>query len=152
MDILILNKLRDWCAETERCAFDTKKKLIKLKVEASEHGSYISQLQKEDFINHERYILLFIETYSKSKKWGKLKILNALKAKGLKAERKHFDEIGLNEEDTTEQLLMLLERKNRTIKDEDIRKRKEKLIRFAMSRGFEMAAIKNCLDEIVRED
>ena len=50
------------------------------------------------------------------------------------------------ESDTT--CLALLKQKNRGLKEEDPYKRKAKLFRFALSRGFDYETISRCIDQL----
>ena len=51
----------------------------------------------------------------------------------------------LPEEDSDATCLALLRQKNKSIKDEDPYKRKAKLIRFALSRGFDYETVNRCM-------
>ncbi|MEI3422954.1 MAG: RecX family transcriptional regulator [Butyricimonas faecihominis] len=48
----------------------------------------------------------------------------------------------------TPRVLALLKQKNRGLKEEDPYKRKAKLFRFALSRGFDYETISRCIDQL----
>jgi regulatory protein len=137
LDTTIYNKLCDYCAYSERCAADVRDKLRKLKVGTDEFSTYIEKLKDENFLNEERYVKAYVTAYSK-KKWGKTKIRSALGGKRIDSAliKKYLDEV--DEENYEEQIKVVAEKKWGSIKGASLRDRKTKLIRFLLSKGYEM--------------
>ena len=54
----------------------------------------------------------------------------------------------LPNEESDATCLALLKQKNRGLKEEDPYKRKAKLFRFALSRGFDYETISQCIDQL----
>ncbi len=131
------NKLTDYCAYQERCAADVKDKLHKLKADKNDYSEYISRLKQEKYLDEERYTLFFVNGHIR-KKWGRNKIKSALLQKGIDLPliKKCLD--AMNDETYSEQLKIIAAKKWNTIKAATPRERKNKLLRFLLSKGFEM--------------
>mgnify|MGYP003349540929 CR=1 FL=1 len=91
----------------------------------------------ENFLNEERYVKFFVNAHSK-KKWGKTKIKMALLRKGIDSSiiKKYLD--ALDEEDYEKQLKTVAEKKWNSIRANSLREKKNKLLRFLLSKGYEM--------------
>ncbi|MBL0309726.1 MAG: RecX family transcriptional regulator [Bacteroidetes bacterium] len=146
-DRTIYDKLTSYCAYQERCAADVRGKLFKLKTDKEDFGSYIERLTEENFLNEERYVKSFIEAHAK-KKWGKTKMKSALLQKQMNSGliKKYLDEIV--EEDYTEHIKLLAEKKLRSIKSSSKAETKTKLMRHLLNKGYEMQKISGVLKEL----
>lgn len=137
MDAGIFDKLCNYCAYQERCASDVKKKLHQLKVSVEDYEAYIEKLIGNNYLNEDRFVKYFVAARVK-KKWGKAKLKAALSAKKVDARliKKHLETI--DQLDYEAQIKLAAERKWHTIKAENLRERKTKLLRFLLSKGYEM--------------
>ena len=146
-DSSIYEKLTRFCAYQERCTADILEKLYKLKVPKDEFDNYIPKLREENFLNEERYVKAFISAHSK-KKWGKTKIRSALSGKRIDGEliKKYLDEI--EEGDYDDQIKVLLQKKWKSMRTGSPKEKKNKLIRFLLSKGFEMGKVMTVLKEL----
>lgn len=146
-DKIIYSKLADYCAYQERCADDVWQKLQKLKVDRNDFGGYISKLKGENFLNEDRYAKYFVHYHAK-KKWGKTKIKSALLAKRIDSTiiKKYLDD--LNEANYDEQIKTVAEKKWNSIKASSERERKNKLLRFLLSKGYEMSKALSVIKEL----
>jgi len=140
------------CARQERCSDDIRKKLVQWKVSTSNIDKIIKKLVTDGFINDERFALMFARDKSKFNKWGPLKIAYALKLK-------HFSEdtikSALNEIEGTNdqsQLVEILSKKAKNIKAKSPYDLKVKLIRFAVSRGFDYGQVNKAVATLIKID
>lgn len=78
-----LSKLQRYCAYQERCHQEVRNKLIRIKVFGEDQDEVINALIAEGFLNEERYARTFVSGKSRIKRWGEVKILAQLKAKGI---------------------------------------------------------------------
>ena len=141
-----LPRLQEWCAEAERCPSDLRRKLIRMKLSGSDYyEQLLPVLEKGGFIQSDRYIISYIDKYSRVKKWGKAKIQKSLMAKGLTARPEHFEMAGFSNDEDKERLQHILQRKLSGMRESDRHKRKIKLIRFGLSRGFSMQDIQSVI-------
>lgn len=140
LDKTIYEKLSNYCAYQERCSEDVRQKLLKLKVEKTDFEAYLEKLKDENFLSDERYVKYFVSAHEK-KKWGKTKMKTALLAKRIEATliKKYLDDI--DEANYDEQLKNLAEKKWNTIKAASLREKQTKLIRFLLSKGYEMGKV-----------
>ena len=74
MDNKILEKISRYCAVQERCKYDVINKLKSYKANQDELESYIEYLQKNNFLNEERFVELYIRSKINQNDWGPLKI------------------------------------------------------------------------------
>lgn len=142
----ILVRARSYCAAQERCRSEVERKLSEWKTPSSLTNRIIDSLMKDGFLDEVRFAKAFAGGKFRISKWGKTKITHELKHKGVPeaAIRGGLEEIG--EEEYEETLTALLSKKSREIKETDPFKRKQKLIGFAMQRGFHPDLIHKILE------
>jgi regulatory protein len=136
------------CSQKEYCSYDISQKLYRLNLNAEDIERVVNRLIKENFINDERYTRSYIGDKIKFNKWGRIKIELALRQKKIPSEiiQKIYEE--MPEAETTNSLEYVLEKKWKTVKGASINERKNKLIRYALGRGFEMSDILSCLQKM----
>lgn len=135
-----LNKAAAYCTLCERCISEVSKKLTTWGVAPAEQQRIIERLQDEGFINEERYCRAFVNDKLRFNRWGRVKIRAALYEKQLPREYIAQAIEDIDEEEYMQTLHDLVATKQRELKNEDFAT-KQKIIRFAASRGFEPAKI-----------
>lgn len=141
-----LSKAMKLCSGRELCADDIYARLKKWSVPQEYFDTIITQLQKEKFIDDERFVRSFVKDKFNINGWGKEKIRYELSSKGLS---ENLINISLSEIDETKYLALLeniLEQKRRGIKATSEYEMKGKLIRFAQGRGFAIVDILKILN------
>lgn len=135
-----LNKAAAYCTLCERCISEVSKKLTAWGVVPCEQQKIIERLKSEGFIDEERYCRAFVNDKVRFNRWGRVKITAALYEKRLPREfiTQAVEEI--DEELYMHTLRELISIKQKELKGDDYAT-KQKLIRFAASRGFEPAII-----------
>ena len=146
MDKEIYDKLSNYCAYSERCASDVKEKLRKLKIEKEEYEGYIEKLKEDNFLNEDRYVKYYVSAHVK-KKWGKTKMKSDLSGKRIDPAviKKYLDD--MDEGDYDEQIKVIAEKKWNTIKAKTPRDKKTKMLRFLLSKGYEMGKALNAIKD-----
>ena len=146
IDNTIYEKLSSFCAYQERCENDVKEKMRKLKMEKEEYAQYLTRLKDDNFLNEERYVKYFVSGHAK-KKWGKTKIKSALGGKRIDSSliKRYLDD--MEEENYDEQIKLQAEKKWGTIKAKTPRDKKTKLLRFLLSKGYEMSKALNAIKD-----
>lgn len=142
----IIIRARKYCAYQERCHSEMKQKLADWGVWKKDADEVMAHLISEGFLNEERFAIAFAGGKFRIKKWGRVKIANELRKRQVSD---YCIESGLSkidEDDYTRTLKILLEKKlpKSTRNDPAV---KQSAIRFAMSRGFELYLIKECLEK-----
>lgn len=143
-----LSRMANQCARREYAAFDIETKLQRLDLDKDTIERIIAQLKKDKFIDELRFTLSFIKDKLRFNKWGKKKIEYGLKQKRIPDSiiSKAFEEF--TDEDLNGSLQEIMQAKWKTIKANNTYERKTKLIRFALSRGFDMDSIMKRIDKI----
>ncbi len=142
----VLNKLTTLCARGEHCQQEMLDKMRKWEIEEGVQARVMEYLLKEKFIDEERYTRLFVEEKIKFNKWGRKKLEQALYMKRIPRSiyAPILDEV---DEDNYEEILRpLLEAKRKSVTGKSEYEIRGKLIRFALSRGFDMDTILSVLD------
>jgi regulatory protein len=144
-------KAQNICAEQEKCEYDIRKKLYDWKLPVTDHDVIIESLLKDKFIDEKRYAQFYVKDKFYFNKWGKIKIEYALKQKNISSEniKNALDEIP--EIDYHNLLENELIKKIKTLKDKDEYTIKSKLIRFAISRGFENGKVFDMVSTIIEK-
>ncbi len=147
-----LSRLTASCATTEYCKSDLSDKMQRWGIAYDAIERVIERLEKEKYIDEERYCRAYINDKFRFAKWGKMKISQSLYLKRISKDLviKYLSEI--NREEYLETLSKLLAVKRKSIRANDDYERNNKLIRFAMSRGFEISDIKCCITDCDFED
>lgn len=140
-------KIEHYCASQEHCAFDVKRKLTLQNIPSEIIDKIIEKLINSNFINHDRYCEAFTNDHFRIKKWGRLKIKAALKAKFLPTQSINQSLEQIDDEIYLENLKYLIERKKRELANEkDSQKKKAKLLRYLASNGYESDLIYERID------
>jgi len=143
-----LEKACDLCSRSEKCCFDLEQKCREWQLSAEETSRLIDYLLQEKFIDHQRYATSFVNDKFRFNKWGKIKLVYALRQKQLE-DKCIREAISIIQEDVYRKVLReLLSAKAKTIKEKDPYICRNKLISFVQSRGFEVDEALRIMDEI----
>jgi len=147
----ILIKAASFCAYQERTSKEVRQKLQEWEVADDDAKPVIAELIAQNYLNEERFARSFARGKFRVKKWGRLKIRQEMKLRGLSNEliQKGLTEI---DGDAYEEVLRdLLEKKARSLRGESLAV-KQKIVRFALSRGFESDIVWDLLKTIGSEE
>ncbi len=142
-----LQKLASLCAKRELCCYDARQRLFRWGVPQAEHDSIIDQLVMRGFIDDMRFAQMFVEEKTTINQWGRRKVEQELRRRGIDSAdiAQLFD--GIQPQQTLETLRALLLRKHRTINAKNDYERTQKLIRYAMTRGYSWDDIRQALPQ-----
>ena len=134
------------CAQAEHCQQEMRDKLKRWDINESVQERIIQRLVNERYINDERYARAFVKDKIRYNKWGRRKVQQGLWLKHINPEiqQQVLDEIEDNE--YLNVLRPLLRQKRKTIKAQNDYELNQKLVRFAIGRGFTSDIIRQCLD------
>ncbi len=130
-------KLAAWCSAGERCESELVDKLMKWGIPPDTHPEIIHSLQEHGFLDEVRYCRAFVRDKFRFQKWGRRKISEALYYKKISRTLISETLLLIDPEEYATLLQGLLKAKNRSLHESDDYRRKSKLYRFAISRGFE---------------
>lgn len=130
-----------YCSTAERCTKDLLDKLTRYALNEAETQTILKRLNEEGFLNEARYAKAYVNDAFTFNKWGRLKIRQGLRMKGL-PERLIIEALDtLDEEAYASTLLTLLRQKQRQLPGKHGQDVRGRLYRFALGRGFESGVI-----------
>lgn len=145
-----LQALMRLCSRAERSSGDAMRLMRGWGVAEADMPKVLQRLVAERFIDDRRYTEFFVREKLNLSGWGAYKIRMSLRTKGISNEI--IEEVArpmLEEVDVDARLVELMSRKMRTLKAKSPFDAKAKLVRFALSRGFEMDAVLRCASKVI---
>lgn len=130
-------KISYGCSLRETCRKDVQTKLERRGADAKTIEDILTRLEKDGFIDENRYACAFVHDKYLFDKWGRLKIRNSLRLKGISQGDINDALQQINEEIYLDNLKSIIENKRRTTKADTSFALSQKLLRFATSRGYE---------------
>ncbi len=136
------------CAKCEHCQWEMTEKMVRWGLDEAQQHRVLQRLVKERFVDDERYARAFVKDKVVYNKWGRRKVEQALWQKHIAADIRQqvLDEVEDNAYLDT--LVPLLQQKKRSIKADSDYERNQKLIRFALGRGFTYDMIEQALGNL----
>jgi regulatory protein len=134
------------CAQAEHCEQEMRDKMKRWGVDIEAQNRVIERLTNERYIDNERYARAFVKDKVRYNKWGRRKVQQALWMKRIDEDiqQRVLDEI--DDEEYLKVLVPLLKQKRKSIKAVNDYELNQKLVRFALGRGFDYGIIRQCLD------
>ena len=134
------------CAQAEHCEQEMRDKLKRWELDTTAADRIIARLQKERYIDDARYARAFVKDKIRYNKWGRRKVEQALWQKRIADDIRQQVLGEIDENEYLDVLRPLLKQKRRTTKAENDYALNQKLVRFALGRGFTFDLIRQCLD------
>jgi regulatory protein len=134
------------CAQAEHCEQEMRDKMKRWGMDIEAQNRVIERLTNERYIDNERYARAFVKDKVRYNKWGRRKVQQALWMKRIDEDiqQRVLDEI--DDEEYLKVLVPLLKQKRKSIKAANDYELNQKLVRFALGRGFDYGIIRQCLD------
>lgn len=142
----IKQKMVNYCVYQDRCHQEVEQKMRDYLIIPEAKEEILLFLMKENYLDEERFTRSYIRGKFYMKSWGRNKIKNHLKFKGIseKLIKNCFSEIEESDyEKTIAKIYFDYYDKQRGIKDYQ---RKSKTINYLIGRGFEYSEILNMLE------
>ena len=143
-----LQKLKQYCAYQERCHNEVKSKAFDYGLNVVEANNVIVSLIEENYLNEERFAMLFAGGKFRIKQWGRIKIKYELKAKqispiNIKKALAQIDEESYLK--TIEKLYETYYKKQKGI----AQIKKLKTLKYLQRKGFEIQLINEIAKKLV---
>lgn len=137
-----------FCVYQERSHQDMRDKLFSWGLHKANVENLISELIQDGFLNEERFAAAYARGRLKIKSWGKNKIKQGLKLKGVPPKLITQTLNAIDGDEYLEILRKLLEKKSETLGSAEPYKRNYKLIQYALSKGFEHELILDRINQL----
>ena len=146
----ILSALQNLCVRREYCTSDIRRKALdRCEGDKTLADELVASLKADRFVDDVRYASAFAREKSSLTGWGPVKIRFALKAKGLSEGDIAAGLAEIEPDRASSRLESLLQNKWKTLSDDPAGRLK--LIRFALSRGYEYSQVEDIVNEITRQ-
>jgi regulatory protein len=144
----IKQKMVNYCVYQDRCHQEVEQKMRDFLLIPEAKEEILLYLMKENYLNEERFTRSYIRGKFNIKSWGRNKIRNHLKFKGVseKLINSCFDEI--EEEDYDKVLLKIYENYYERQKVGKPYQKKANTIKYLLGRGFEYDLITRILENL----
>lgn len=153
-EILFKNKieiLKKFCAFQERSKKQILDKMLKIGFSKNLINKVLEILENDNFYNEKRFALAYALGKFRNNKWGKTKIRYELESHLVCSEVLDYSLNQIDNDEYVDCINSLLEKKYQALSEEDNLKY-EKLVRYAISKGFEIELVKKISKEIIKNN
>ena len=139
-------KLTALCANAEHCQHEMQEKMKRWELPEEAQARVMARLVKERYVDDERFARAYVKDKIRYNKWGRRKVQQGLWTKRIDEDIQQRVLGEVDDEEYLSVLRPLLKQKQRSIKAESDYERNQKLVRFALGRGFTFDIIRQCLN------
>ena len=132
-----LRKIASYCAYQERTQQEVRKRLDKWDIYGDDAEALIAELITQGYLSEERFATSFAGGKFRVMGWGKRKITQELKQRGITGYNLNKALANIQPDDYKSRLVELLDKKRSLIRDDNPLIVKQKLARYALSKGYE---------------
>lgn len=131
----VLSKLMRYCSYQERSELEVRQKATLLGAKKSDLEKCIDLLKADNFLNEKRFAESYVSGKLKVKRWGKYKIREGLRTKGISDALIEKQLSGIKREQYLQNLEHLVEQRNLSgkLSQEELSKQ----YRYFLSKGYE---------------
>ena len=147
-----LHKLQKYCAYQERCHYEVEQKARSLGLYGTEVQEMVLELMRDNYLNEERFVEIYVRSKVSQKKWGSYKIKQELRKK--KVVPKLIDkylilyEGEIMEENASQLAIKFINERNFSTIDLN---EKMKLKRFLQQKGYSQQIISDLINKIEKQ-
>lgn len=143
----IKQKMLNYCVYQDRCHYEVEQKMRDFLLIPEAKDEILLYLIQERYLDEERFVRSYIRGKFYMKHWGRYKIQLNLKQKQIseKLISRCWDEIDDNDYKKT--IRSFIEKQQDSIKEANTFKKKNKIIKFLISKGFEYEVILDVMHE-----
>lgn len=145
----VLNRMQALCSKREYCRYDAMSKALKLlEGDRAKALEIVEALIEEKYVDDLRYASAFAREKSSISGWGRVKIAYALSLKGMDRGLVSLAMEEIETDAAERKMNSVIKTKYKTLsKDPQCRL---KLIRFALSRGYEYDTAVELIDSVIK--
>jgi len=145
----VKRKLEHYCVYQDRCHKEVEQKLNEYNLISQAKDLILLHLLEHNFLNEERFAKSFARGKFRIKKWGKPRIVRELKFRSISEYNIKTALKEIDEKEYIQTLYDLTQKKNESVTETNIFKRKKKVVDYLRYRGFESNLIYEAVNEIV---
>ena len=145
-------RLASLCAQAEHCQYEIKEKMRRWELGEEAQTRIMERLVKERYIDEMRYARAFVKDKVVYNKWGRRKVEQALWQKQIDDDIRQSVLEEVDDETYVNVLRPLLKQKRKSTKAGSEYEMNQKLVRFALGRGFTFDIIRQCIDLEEQDD
>lgn len=138
-------RLAALCAQAEHCEYEMQEKMRRWEIADDAQARVMQRLITERYVDDERFARAFANDKVKYNKWGRRKVEQAMWLKHIAEDIRQRVLDSIDDEEYIAILRPLLQQKRRSAKAHNDYELRQKLIKFAIGRGFTMNIIKQCI-------
>ncbi len=134
-------KMLNYCVYQDRCHYEVEQKMREFLLIPEAKEEILLYLIQEKYLDEERFVRSYIRGKFYIKHWGRNKIKLNLKQKQIsdKLMGRCWDEI--DDSDYQKQIILFIEKQSDSINEPNAFKKKNKIIKFLLSKGYEYDCI-----------
>ena len=144
-------QLAQLCSRAEHCQHELIEKMRRWEMSDEAQARVMQRLVSERYVDDERYARAFVRDKIRYNKWGRRKVEQALWMKHIDDDIRSRVLSEVDDEEYLSVLRPLLKQKRRSIKVSSDYELNQKLVKFALGRGFTFDIIRQCIDGDVDE-
>lgn len=146
----LLDRARRYCALAEQCEDAVRQKLVTWGASPSDSDVIVTALQREGYLDNERYAKAFCESKILTQHWGRQKVLYQLRLKHLPREAVDRGMAAVSEEAYMAVLAEVAEKKRLELdqKTDDPYVLRQKLVASLVNKGFLLPEINQVISNI----
>ena len=141
----VLKKIARFCSYRDRASEEVKQKLVQYHIAPGRADKFLDRLKEEGFVDDRRFAESYVRSKVNQNHWGRNKIRAGLKAKKIDENIINTSMQTIDDEQYIFNLRHELDKKTAALKTND--RHNEKLIRFALSKGYLYHEIQEILKE-----
>ena len=146
----VIKKMEYYCAYQERCHYDIEIKLKKYHLIPQAKEKVILHLREHNFLNEERFAKSFASGKFSIKKWGRLRIINALKFRQISNYLINEALSEISEQRYLDTFDEIPEKKWHSLQELDPLQKKKKMLSFLAYRGWEFQLINAKINQLTK--
>ena len=139
-------QLAQLCARSEHCQHEMLEKMRRWGMTDEAQARVMQRLVSERYVDDERYARAFVRDKIRYNKWGRRKVEQALWMKRIDDDIRERVLGEVDDDEYINVLWPLLKQKRRSTKAQSDYELNQKLVKFALSRGFTFDIIRQCMD------
>ncbi|CAA0158969.1 Regulatory protein RecX [Tenacibaculum maritimum] len=147
----IKRKIESFCAYQDRCHKEVEKKIAEYNLIPEARASILIDLIQDGFLNEERFAKSFARGKFRIKKWGKQRITRELKLRDVSSYNIRIALKEIDENDYIATLYELIAKRNNSISETNLYKRKKKIMDYMVYRGYEYELLFMAINDFLKE-